>query len=67
VKCGSAAALEFERSIYQEVLPSLPLPSLRCYGFLEARWRSARLGGREDAAGHNQASSRARDEEDEDE
>src|SRR4029453_17702500 len=36
VKCGSAAALEFERSIYQEVLPSLPLPSLRCYGFLEA-------------------------------
>jgi hypothetical protein len=36
VKCGSAAALEFERSIYQEVLPALPLPSLRCYGFLEA-------------------------------
>jgi hypothetical protein len=36
VKCGSAAALEFERSIYQEVLASLPLPSLRCYGFLEA-------------------------------
>jgi ATP-binding cassette subfamily B protein len=36
VKCGSAAALEIERSIYQEVLPSLPLPSLRCYGFLEA-------------------------------
>jgi hypothetical protein len=36
VKCGSASALEFERSIYQEVLPSLPLPSLRCYGFLEA-------------------------------
>jgi hypothetical protein len=36
VKCGSAAALEFERSIYQEVLPPLPLPSLRCYGFLEA-------------------------------
>jgi len=36
VKCGSAAALEFERSIYQEVLPSLPLPSLRCYGLLEA-------------------------------
>ena len=36
MKCGSAAALEFERSIYQEVLPPLPLPSLRCYGFLEA-------------------------------
>jgi hypothetical protein len=36
VKCGSAAALEFERSIYQEMLPSLPLPSLRCCGFLEA-------------------------------
>jgi ATP-binding cassette, subfamily B, bacterial len=36
VKCGSAAVLEFERSIYEEVLPSLPLPALRCYGFLEA-------------------------------
>jgi hypothetical protein len=34
VKCGSAAALEFERSIYQEVLPPLPLPSalLRLFG-----------------------------------
>jgi ATP-binding cassette, subfamily B, bacterial len=36
VKCASAGALEFERLIYQEVLPSLPLPSLHCYGFLEA-------------------------------
>ena len=36
VKCASARALECERFIYQEVLPSLPLPSLHCYGFLEA-------------------------------
>jgi ATP-binding cassette, subfamily B, bacterial len=36
VKCASARALEFERLIYQEVLPSLALPSLDCYGFVEA-------------------------------
>jgi ATP-binding cassette subfamily B protein len=36
VKCASAHALEFERRIYQEVLPSLPFPSLQCYGLLEA-------------------------------
>jgi ATP-binding cassette, subfamily B, bacterial len=36
VKCASAGALEFERLIYQEVLPSLALPSLHCYGFVEA-------------------------------
>jgi ATP-binding cassette subfamily B protein len=36
VKCASARALEFERLIYQDVLPSLPLPSLHCYGYVEA-------------------------------
>jgi ATP-binding cassette, subfamily B, bacterial len=36
VKCASARALEFERLIYQDVLPSLALPSLHCYGFVEA-------------------------------
>ncbi len=33
-KSASSETLDFERSIYQDVLPSLPLPSLRCYGFL---------------------------------
>jgi Phosphotransferase enzyme family len=36
VKCASARALEFERLIYQELLPSLPFASLHCYGFVEA-------------------------------
>jgi ATP-binding cassette subfamily B protein len=36
VKCASAQALELERWIYQELLPSLALPSLHCYGFVEA-------------------------------
>jgi aminoglycoside phosphotransferase (APT) family kinase protein len=33
-KCREATA-EVERLIYEEVLPRLPVPSLRCYGFLE--------------------------------
>src|SRR5688500_1697707 len=33
-KSASSDTLDFERCIYQDVLPSLPLPSLRCYGFL---------------------------------
>jgi hypothetical protein len=35
VKHAMSGILEFERLIYEEVLPALPLPSLHCYGFLE--------------------------------